>query len=434
MDMASERVVRMAEVFEKNQTQPFPVLIRALREQVTAFSRNLSRSMHKHTSYVKQVEAGRFLMCEKDLELYAEILGVNDGFARQLTQRWQANYEVGIKKVFAEHHFDPLPVLFHLIRGTIGIAASKMSQLLGKHASFIDQFEKKKHMYFPQECASESVKIFRLDEDQSAIFMAKWEKSYKIPWGRGEQYQKLKRVAKTKEPPSSATAIPVSVEALEDFFLDHGEEPFQIFFKGLRILLGISADSLTRFLGLRKGFVDRFEGLKVFLPEDLAKKCAKIFKLGEGHAVEFLDKWEDYSEKHGPPSPPKPTATTLLEKTAIATSRKEIYNSPLVRFVSYLCVKAGIDMGLAYLDRNGEVEISNLGPDVDNCVRLKEIFKLAKKLRLGQKEIHELSAVLFAVYPGRYKVEIKAEDNGMEFLDLAIGLAVKGADIKICET
>jgi len=172
------------------------------------------------------------------------------------------------------------------------------------------------------------------------------------------------------------------------------------------------------------------------MPESLAEKCADIFGLGQGHTIEFLDKWEDYDKKHRPSVHPKPSGKigptpvlvneTLPEKTV---SVEEIMNSPLVRFAQHLCLKAGVDLGLPYLQRNGEIKIHNLGPKADNCARLIEICALAKKLKSGANQIHELATVLFANHPGKYRLVI--EGGGMDFLDLFIGLAAKGADISI---
>ena len=105
----------------------------------------------------------------------------------------------------------------------------------------------------------------------------------------------------------------------------------------------------------------------------------------------------------------------------------------LIHKAQDLCRKYGFDLGIQYLERNGEkIKLSNLGPNVDVRTRLVEICKLAKLLKLKIADARELASLIYYTCKTEgYNFNIKG--GGPDIIGLIICLAAAQADISIIQ-
>ncbi|MDP2709412.1 MAG: hypothetical protein Q8O93_05235 [bacterium] len=388
----------------------------------------LSMALGRAKNFLSAAPINGWLLCEKEIIRLLKLMDLNDGLAEAAWQKWQKNYEAGMRKLFADSADLPFLIFFQTARELVEITAALMSMELGGYSIYIYQLEEK-NGYFREEKAEKAAEIICPTDklaDLKTEFMARWKKHYgtwqKRPTNKGGG-QKIE--------------IPrpdIDQEKLEDIFLDYDDKPFPALFKAVRELAGIYALALSTALGKDQAFVGRVENCTEKLTRELTRKSAEILGLKKAFALEFMGKWEAENEITGekdnfrqrinftkPIPPPESPEQTMLES---------VIASPLGRLADLLCYKAGFSDGIMYLHRNREINLYDLRPEADNGARLAALIILARKLKLGGKEIHELATILFASYaPGKYL--IAAEGSGLDFFDLAIKLAAKSTKLTV---
>lgn len=406
MDRQVDGVLELSKIFSDHLTEPFSDLLKALRERAGIKPAKLSAGLDRAKGFISKAEAGRYLLQEIEMKKLSISLGLNDGFASDFAKRWRENYEEELTNLFKKHLGEPFHVFFRLIRERIGISSIPLCDELKKNSMYISNVEGKK-VKLPEELALKAAGIFLLRKELADEFMARWKKYYD-DYEEEEEYH-----TKGAERPV------IDPEELENVFEEN--DLFLDLLKGLRKLHDLSPADLSLLLNRPEDFIAKVENSETRMAVAEARKTAESFSLNERLTSVFLDRWEDYANIQK--RPPAPARTTASKPAPSA----DILNTPMGRLVKLLCEKAGFDLGPLYLQRNGELDLCQLGPNADKDARLIAVCNLAKRLKLkpGSKEIYALATLIFANHPAGYSLEIKIQGEGINFLETVIGLAVK---------
>lgn len=428
-----------ATIFNDNQTKPFSVLAQILRERLAISTRDLSLKLGKRRDFIKNVEDGKILVCEKDVKPFAEALGLNNGLESRFTQKWRENYETGMDKVFAEYQTVSFPKFFHAIRSTTGISPNRLASLLGKSITFIYHFEDEiTHSEFPEKFLPKITEIFCFQARLAEEFKARRDKHY-ANWQKCPRAGKNNSLQPAPKLETGSQPQEVDQEKLEDAFLEN--DIFPDLLHAIRIILKISAEDLTAALGQAQGFIERVEDSMEKMDQKTLCKLMKIFNLNDRFTSQFIALWTEGNEGRKQVETDESRQTDTSAKPLInqpmcqkkTTGFENIANSPLGRLFHLYCLKAGFATGLQHLQRNngGEFNLFDLAPGADRNKRLATIACLSRLLKLDTAQIHELSTILFAFHPGMYSVTVKG--GGMDFFDHAIPLISRSMIIAIEE-
>lgn len=159
------------------QNKPFISLLLALVQLSGISTKRLAVKLGRQNGFFLQAEANDCLLREQDVTKSLEILGLSNGLAPKILERWRAYHKERLEKLFAEYHDKPFLELFLAIEKAVGVSDLSMSLHLGKTGYYVKDTAKRGGRLSEEE-AKRAMEIFNLKDGLSDEFMARWKNHY----------------------------------------------------------------------------------------------------------------------------------------------------------------------------------------------------------------------------------------------------------------